>query len=291
MTTATSEHMEAIARLDKDLKAAARTMTSDEARFLVDAYYMMQRNRIRSDNQVRALTETGEPNSVLAWCGAQFDILERDVKRCLDAYSDGQALGQWARSIIGVGPVIAAGFLAHIDLSKCPTAGNLWRFAGLDPSCQWEKGQKRPFNGALKTLCWKLGESFVKVSGNDKDVYGKVYLHRKEREHAKNDAGEYADQAVAKLERFKIGKTTDAYKAYSEGRLPDGHIHARAKRYAVKLFLSHYHAVGHWLLFGTMAPRPYAFEYLKEQHAHLIAPPETDTIDGFDSAWAAMGGE
>ena len=60
MTTATIEHMEAIARLDKDLKAAARTMTSDEARFLVDAYYMMQRNRIRSDNQVRALGETGE---------------------------------------------------------------------------------------------------------------------------------------------------------------------------------------------------------------------------------------
>jgi hypothetical protein len=40
-------------------------------------------------------------------------------------------------SIKGIGPVIAAGLLANIDITKAPTAGHIWRFAGLDPSSKW----------------------------------------------------------------------------------------------------------------------------------------------------------
>ena len=115
----------------------------------------------------------------------------------------------------GVGPVIAAGLLAHIDITRANTAGSIWRFAGLDPTSEWKKGTKRPHNAALKTLCWKLGESFVKISGKEDSVYGKLYKERKAEESAKNERGEFADQAKQKLEKFKIGKTTDAYKAYS----------------------------------------------------------------------------
>lgn len=43
-----------IARLRGDIRKAADTMSEDEARFLVDAYYTLQRNRIRDNNQVRA---------------------------------------------------------------------------------------------------------------------------------------------------------------------------------------------------------------------------------------------
>ena len=78
-------------------------------------------------------------------------------------------------------------------------------YAGMDPRSTWEKGQKRPWNAQLKVLCWKLGESFVKVSGNEKAFYGRIYKERKALEMAKNEAGEYAAQAAAKLEKFKIG--------------------------------------------------------------------------------------
>jgi hypothetical protein len=37
----------AVSKLDKDLRSAAETLSRDEARFLVDAYYMLQENRIR----------------------------------------------------------------------------------------------------------------------------------------------------------------------------------------------------------------------------------------------------
>lgn len=263
--------LELVTRLSKDLKKASKVLSDDEARFLVDAYYQMQEDRIRSDNQARSLAESKEPNAVVAWLGAQSETLEGQIKMALDKYSMAHPVGQWLRSQKGIGPVIAAGLLAHIDFKRIETAGAIWRFAGLDPSVQWEKGQKRPWNTRLKTLCWKVGESFVKVSGADDAFYGKLYGERKALETQRNEAGEFAEQAKAKLEKFKIGKATDAYKAYSVGKLPPAHIHARAKRYAVKIFLSHLFDVGYRLEHGKEPPRPFAIEHLG--HAHMIKIP------------------
>ncbi len=259
-----------ITRLSRDLRTAAATMSATEARFLVDGYYMIQENRIRADAQVRSMMADGEPVDLLVWLGEQMRSLENQVKASLDKYSAGHPVGKWARSVTGVGPVIAAGLLAHIDINKAPTAGHIFSFAGLNPMAKWEKGQKRPWNAQLKTLCWKLGESFVKVQGNEKDVYGKLYVQRKAEEIAKNEAGEFAEQAEAALAAKRIGKTTDAYKAYSQGKLPPAHIHARAKRWAVKIFLSNLHEVWFELHFGERAPAPYPFAHLG--HVHKISP-------------------
>lgn len=264
--------VEAVTRLTRDLKKAAQTLSPDEARYLVDAYYQMQGDRIRSANQVRALTASEEPHQTIAWLAENAGVLERSIASALDAYSAASLVGKWARSICGVGPVITAGLLAHIDIGKAPTAGHIWRFAGLDPTVTWEKGQKRPWNASLKTLCWKIGESFVKVSTNDDDVYGHLYIERKAKEQARNDAGELADQAAAKLARHKIGRNTDAFKSYATGRLPPAHVHARAKRWAVKLFLAHYQAVAYRDHFGTDAPKPYILTR-EGGHVHEIAVP------------------
>lgn len=262
------EQLEPISKLTRDIAMSAITLSAHEARFLVDSYYQMQEDRIRAGNQASTLADNGEPHEVVDWLFAQNETLENQIKRALDKYSQSQELGKWAREICGIGPVIAAGLLAHIDIGKAPTVGHIWRFAGLDPTKEWGKGEKRPFNASLKTLCWKIGESFVKVSGNDRDIYGKIYKQRKEEETRRNEAGQYADQAARKLERFKIGKTTDAYAHYSAGRLPPAHIHARAKRYAVKLFLSHYWEHGYKLLHGKEPPLPYPIAHMG--HAHKI---------------------
>jgi hypothetical protein len=263
-----SELITSVDKLSRDLRVASRTLSDAEARFLVDAYYQMQANRIRSNNQVRQMDR--EPHEVLGWLAQQSALLEKSVQSALDIYSDTHPIGERIRSVVGVGPVIAAGLLAHIDINKCATAGAVWRYAGLDPTLEWKKGQKRPFNASLKTLCWKLGESFVKFQNHKNDVYGKMYLERKNEEHLRNEAGNNADQAKAKLEKYNIGKTTDAYKAYSQGRLPPAHIHARATRYAVKMFLSHLHEVWYEHEFGSPPPAPYAMAHAG--HAHKIEP-------------------
>ena len=157
--------VEAIRKLTKDEKQAAVTLGKDEARFLVDAYYQLQDNRIRSDGQVRSMSKDGEPHATLQWLADMNRTLEESIKSALDVYSGASAVGRWMRSQKGIGPVIAAGFLAHLDITKAETAGAYWSFAGLDPRKTWGKGEKRPWNADLKVLCWKLGESFVKVSG------------------------------------------------------------------------------------------------------------------------------
>jgi len=304
MSDDTTTTLNPVTRLARDLKRAAVELSANEARFLVDAYYQMQDNRIRSDGQIRALEKSGEPHGILDWLSLNSSALEEGVKGALDVYSQGHIVGRWARAQYGIGPVITAGLLAHIDITKAPTVGHIWNYAGLNPGVKWEKGKKRPWNAALKTLCWKIGESFVKISGNDDAYYGRLYRERKADEMERNFSGQLATKAAEALQARKFGDDTDA-RIWLEGRLseangraimamdaagrlgaakrlagvpgsgtamlPPAHVHARAKRWAVKLFLSHLHAVWHEVEFGRPAPEPYAIAHLG--HAHLLKPP------------------
>lgn len=267
---------EIILRLSKDLRDVSQHLTDSEARYLVDGYYTIQEYRKAMDNQLRSMsTNNSEPSLVLSWFAENVRRLENQIKCALGKYAGTHKVGVWMQSIVGIGPVISAGLLAHIDIEKAPTAGHIWSFAGLS-NHEWRKGEKRPWNARLKTLSWKIGESFVKVQNHKDDIYGKIYLRRKQYEEGKNEHGDYADQARIKLEKFKIGKATGAYKAYNIGKLPKGHIHERAKRVAVKLFLSHLHEAWYFYQYQKEPPIPYVISILG--HADRIPCPNLNLI-------------
>ena len=291
-TITPSEFLESIQRLTRDLRNASLTLSEREARFLTDSYYAIQKDRIRAAHQNRTLNENAEPHDVLLWLEAQRGTLEKQIARALDAYSGSLKIGQWARSQVGIGPIIAAGLAANIDVRgkypkghekefqprqeapwQCPTVGHVWRFAGLDPTVRWDPKTRRPWNGSLKRLCFLIGESFVKVSGNPDAVYGQAYVVRKARETAKNENGDYASQAEAALREKKWRDDTTAKACYEQGKLPPGRIHMRAKRWATKLFLSHYHHVAYELEFGEPPPKPYIMAKDPDLHTHFIGPP------------------
>lgn len=207
--------------LSRDLRNAALTLGDEEARFLVDAYYMIQRDRIRGAHQVRTLAKEAEPNGVLQWVMDQSGRLEESIQKALDAYSNSHIEGRWARSQVGIGPVIAAGLLANIDIHQAPTVGHIWRYAGLDPTSKWLPNTKRPWNASLKRLCFIVGESFTKFQGHENDVYGKLYRARRLKEVRQNDEGKFIDQAKRSLEEKKFRKETDAFAWYS-GSYPAG---------------------------------------------------------------------
>lgn len=270
-----SEDVVPISKLSKDLREAAKGLGPQEARFLVDSYYIVQETRKRLANQIRSMGESGEPSTLLNWYFDQQRSLEKFLKTALDVYSANHEVGVWMRSIKGVGPVIAAGFLAHIDITKAVTAGSIWRFAGLEPTMEWNKGQRRPWNASLKVLCWKLGASFVKVSGGDHpSPYGMRYRRWKQIYQDRNDAGDYKDLSAKMLETKNFSKTTEAYKAYAEGRLPPGRIDLRARRKAVKLFISHLHDFWYRHHFQQEPPVPYIFTHSNGQHVHFIPRPD-----------------
>lgn len=257
--------------LSRDLIKSCKLLSSKEARYVVDLYYQLQEYRKRAANQTRIMSESGEPTDLLSWLFDNFVSMENSIKRYLNKYSDTKVVGEWSKSIMGIGPVISSGLMAHIDITRAPTAGHIWSFAGIIPGIEWKAGQKRPFNMKLKTLCWKIGQSFVKVHNNEKDFYGKIYKQRKEYEVAKNDKLEYADQAKTKLETVRIGKDTDAYKWYSQGKLPPAHIQQRAERKATQIFLSHWQQVAYFEHYKKMPPAPFPIAQLG--HAHVIEVP------------------
>lgn len=271
--------LEALNKLKRDIKNAGTTLSKEEARYLVDLYYQMQEYRKASDNQVRQLQkeDNKEPHETLAFFANNFRTLERNIKSVLQVYAESKPIGHWMLSICGIGPVISAGLMANIDITKVQTAGQIQAFAGLDPTREWNKGEKRPYNARLKTLCWKIGQCFIKVQNNEEDVYGKIFAIRKAYEIERNEKGELADQAKAKLERFNIKKTTDAYKWYSQGKLPPAHINQRASRYAVKIFLSHLFSVWYEMEHKEKPPKPYAIAILN--HAHEIPIPNWPNED------------
>ena len=361
------------------LRDIAKSMNAKEARWVVDYYYSVQDYRIQAEGQARSVEQMFDeaPSLLAEELGARRKETETLIRYSIQKYEEGALPGRWALSITGIGPVIAAGLLAHIDIRKSPTAGHIWRFAGLDPSVTWHGSKdvreitqrareaeetdwdafvwlcrsfnmrpgevlknaklvdktlsvkkamqiakrlggdlaaaeivefegdnvllrafphgggyafetgykdvkldwqaltsalsKRPWNAKLKVLCWKIGDSFVKNKSRESDIYGQVYQTRKEQEVAKNENGDFADQATRALTERNI-KDKELKACYGAGKLPPGRLDLRARRYAVKLFLAHLHHVMYEDHFGKEPPKPYVMSL--PGHAHFIAPPK-----------------
>jgi hypothetical protein len=309
-------------RLIKDLSSATSMVGIREIRYLVDAYYSLQKARVSFDSQVGA-REEDEPMTLLEFLSGNVDFLEKTLQVALGDFAVQYRVGQWLQSICGIGKVLSAGLLVTFDprrlfvitetksgkrsdgfipevgkiktqinkgklsvvnrrIEPRYTAGKFWSFAGYNPEAEWKRGSKRPWSARAKVLGYKVGDQFIKNQNNEKDVYGQLYVKFKEVEKKKNDAGLLADQARRKLEKYKIGKDTDAYKAYSIGKLPDAHITARARRKAVKLFLAHLHRVMFVDYWGQEPPVPYVFsdKFTGGVHTHFIEPPMFDGFDG-----------
>lgn len=257
-------------RLARDVRSMSTDLDSASARNIVDAYYTLQENRMAFAAQARELEKQDSPHELVAFLAHNLHVMEKSLKYPLERFASSSVAGEWALRQYGIGPVLAAGLSAHVDITKAPTAGSVWRYAGLDPTMKWEKGQKRPFNAEFKTLCWKIGQSFMKFSGKEQCFYGQLYKQDKARRIAKNEAGEYADRA-AQILATKNFKENHTKKVLQSGKLPDAQIDAQARRFAVKIFLSHYHAVAYQAHHDEPAPRPYIIAH--GDHVHEIAIP------------------
>tara|TARA_Y100000310_G_scaffold333107_1_gene409975 strand:- start:247 stop:1092 length:846 start_codon:yes stop_codon:yes gene_type:complete len=271
--------------LARDQRAAAATLSDAEARYLVEQYYMVQDFRIRASNQLRALTTSGEPHETLDWSAKQLRRFESQVKNALDTFSMGHPIGERLQAVVGIGPVISAGLIAHLrgdietktqdDANQ--TVSAWWRFAGLDPDIQWGKGEKRPFNASLKVLvAYKLGESFVKTHNKEGSFYGPVYAKRKKLEVKRNGRGDNRDRALKIGGDWKKRRKTStaSYKRYVAGFLPDAHVHAMARRYTVKLFLSHLFESWYRHHWEVDPPAPFVIASPDHpSHSHFIPSP------------------
>jgi len=149
-----------IAKLQKDLVAASVQFGREEVGIMVKTYYQLQEARKRTGNQLLELYTNEKPSNAIQFLDKMNLINEKFVKNALDSYTAEDVVGQWLRSHHGIGPVIAAGLMAHIDITKAPTAGAIWRYAGYVPDLVWQGTE-----GASKMI-----KKYKEICTDDMDV-------------------------------------------------------------------------------------------------------------------------
>jgi len=215
---------------------------------------------------------------------AQFekDMMERADLECLledsrgimvDACADEfDGVWEWATAIKGLG---AGGLLAQLlsqidDIAPFATISKLWRFCGMavmgGQAERCKKGEKAHYNRLLKSVCWQIADQFVR---QQTPLYVDVYYEEK------------AAQARAHPQPLcsKCGALGEMRKGHwhctacsasgTQISFTPAHFDARAKRKAVKIFLSHL-----WLRWreaeGLPVTQPYAQAILG--HTNIIQP-------------------
>ncbi len=266
-------------RMPREKVLTAAQVSDAAARFIVSDYYRTQELRKRADMQLRHLGEGAatELSHHLEYIGTTHAVMESQILRQLQVYAESKLIGRWMLKQVGVGPVISAGFLAHLDITMAPTAGSFWRFADIDPTVVWNKGEKRPYCADVKQLCYHLGECVKRTSGRD-SFYGNLYKSRKKLLVDKNEAGAFA-------ERAKIYRTqsNDVKKTLATGKLPDLNIDRQACNHVAKIFLSHLHGLMFWEHYKKPPPKPFSIAIMG--HAHEIRIPDIDMFPGFAEAY------
>lgn len=216
--------------------------------------------------------------SYLELQGIIFEVIEDDS--AYKFYPDDDMLTEYFNMLIH--PNYCGPFLMGIVASKCrrklsnimkgvinntktktknyyPTVASLEAFLA-----------KPPYNTDLKQKMFLIGDMFIKNSNRDKSLYGKIFKQRKLEETIKNENYEYRDQAEKLLSTSNYDKTTETYKYLSEGKLSPSHISSRARRYAVKLFISHVFEAMYYAEYHENPPMPYIIAI--GGHHDYIAP-------------------
>lgn len=333
-------------KLDRNVKkVTAENISKEELRALVDLYYQTQKQRIRIQNQIRAIEQNADDEfknsaDVLKWSFENEYFKEKQLADIFKYYMKTTKTGQWMSQIKGIGPRFAVVLLAYLDIDGKKAAGQFHSFCGLNdnnkpwygkekakkivnevmgdekvitfehlmklseitgrsvsslekmsvvmdnkthkPKLKNKKIQKTkdqlikglsmiPYNAFLKKTCYLISKSFV-LSKNRGSLYGEIYMDRKAVETRKNEAGEFREQALRSLEE-KNYTDKDAIETLKSGKLTGLHIENRARRYAVKLFISHLFEQMWIEEYGTEPPTPYIIEYGEEfEHNGYIEP-------------------
>ena len=214
---------------------------------IVTSYHRIQDVK----SAIESLNNSPESIPVLDSMVQTLSSIDSIIKRPMSNYIGDSIVGKWASSQVGIGPVLTAGLMSYIDMEKAHSPGAIWRYAGLDPSFN----NKKSFNSELKSLCWKIGSSFAKYATKPNSFYGKLYLQDKERRTIKNNEGLYAQKAEEILSDLPYKYRSDQ-ESLMQGKLSDEQIDAQARRFAVKIFLSHYYAIAYQENNGEPAIRP-----------------------------------
>lgn len=251
-----------------------RSSAPGEIRLLVDSFYAIQNLRIQQGNRIHMLVrdygvDESEASMLHNMIKVGLTSVERDIEKRVRHYVRPMPIYKlWmGPEVKGVAEILAGGIIAGLgDIGKFGTVSKVWKYCGLgineDGGIQKRKrGEKINYSPFLKTLCWKIGESFVKIS--DRGYYGERLS-----EYKNNEVKKQLASGIVILPQADIPKKDDG-KVY----MSQGHVHNRAKRKAVKLFLSHT-----WHVWREIEGLPTEGKWFPPEGHHYYDPPGWDSL-------------
>lgn len=120
--------------VSKDVRIAAADMSIQEARMILKDYVNMQGVQQSTRAHVRLLKKQGTSNAALNFIANNTDYIRRyQFREILGIWGDQYPEARWAKSIRGIGPIIGAGLICHINFDKVNSSSSLAYRAGLTP--------------------------------------------------------------------------------------------------------------------------------------------------------------
>lgn len=236
-------------------------------RALCDTFESIQKERIRASNRLNMIfkgaDETEELRirilSRLEELERVEEGLEKDLKQILKEHP---VYMSFLRHIRGVGPLLSIRLLAlPLDINK--NISSWWAYFGLVPfhyiaKCENSHSLVFPKERGTCPVCQAKIVSIEKVNGAPRRRKGlKGFWNRQ----ARKIAYLLGEQFVKISERGYYGRAYRRFKERQPQDLQAIQRDARARRLAVKLFLSHLHECMREL--NDLEPiKPYAFEFL-----------------------------
>lgn len=190
--------------------------------------------------------------------GISTDTAKTEIryKGLMDQYLQNEKLWyMWLSKIRGISSVLGSNLVKNFGYCEnYQYVSSLWRHCGYDPDGAKgrRKGETISYNPKLKTLVWKIGDSFIKQRT---PVYRKIYDSEKTRQ-------------------FKLMEN-EAENAPKSKK----HADLRARRKMVKIFLQHYYLIGRKFK-DLPVSEPYPID--KMGHKHYIEPQFNPFKDGDD---------
>lgn len=192
---------------------------------------------------------------------------ETEAKALMKGYIESHPIyWDFLKKIRGIGPVLSSNIIKSFGYcERFDMVSALWKYCGLHvvdgKAPKRAKGEKIDWNPKLRTMCWKIADSFIK--GNS-PVYRQIYDSEKEKQFSL---------------RFPKGELRKRYNSrgkdgpYKEDdlQLSKGHVDNRARRKMVKIFLQHYWVVSREMA-GLDTRPPYPIDKLG--HRSYISPEE-----------------
>jgi len=247
------------------------TFAPSPLRILVETFWDIQSARIRAENRIRAYRQRyGVEYPEAEFVFSLMRSMEKRARERIEKRMEEHPAWDWVSQVKGAGRLLVSQAIGLIgDIGRFPNISKLWKYSGMHviegKAPKRRRYGKVEWNPRLRSVFWKIGRNLLMAKAS----YYEAYQLFRRKEEEKNltpkevpiedtagfllveDVGSFkAGTMIRKTEKTgKKGKGGNYERFGKEVRklgkekvkvkMTDLHIHMRALRKTIKLFIAH----------------------------------------------------